>query len=109
MKTALIVGLILALAASIATGLAGLWPNLRDRSSVNDRRERVRIAAAVDRDIVEGNAHVSRVLLDCIRGKALVQVTPDGHTSNVGECAVVAENFGDHIDPVDYDQAACDF
>jgi FtsZ-interacting cell division protein ZipA len=55
MRTVLIVVLVLVLAAAIAAGLAGLWPNLHDRSSVNDRRERVRIASAVNRDTVKGN------------------------------------------------------
>jgi hypothetical protein len=108
-RNALIVCLSLALVASVAAGLAGLWPNLRHRSNVNDRRERVRIAEAVDRDVVINNYHVSRVKLDYIPGKALVEVTQAGHTNNVGECAVVTENFGDHIEKSDYEKAACDF
>ncbi|SRR6266511_908043 len=109
MKIALIVLLTVALAASIAAGLVGLWPDLRDRSNVDERRERVRIASAVDRDIVQGDYHVSRVLLDYLPGKALVEVTESGHTGNVGECAVVAEHFGDVIDHNDYEPTACDF
>lgn len=69
-KLALIVLLSLALAASVAAGLAGLWPNLRDRSNVGDRRERVRIAEAFDRDILNSGFHVSRVKLDYIPGMA---------------------------------------
>jgi hypothetical protein len=107
-RIALIV-LSLALVASVAAGLAGLWPNLRDRSNVSDRRERVRIAEAFDGDILNSGFHVSRVKLDYLPGKALVEVTADGHTNNVGECAVVTENFGEHIERRDYDHAACDF
>jgi hypothetical protein len=107
-KIALIV-LSIALVASIAAGFAGLWPNLRDRSSVNDRRERVRIAEALDRDRISHGYHVSRVKLDYIPGKALVEVTEIGHTDDVGECAVVNENFGDHMDSIDIHKAACDF
>ena len=108
MRIALIV-LSVALVASVAAGLTGLWPNLRDRSSVNDRRERVRIAEAFDSDILNSGFHVSRVKLDYLPGKALIEVTQDGHTNNVGECAVVNENFGHHIEHSDYDHAACDF
>jgi hypothetical protein len=56
----LIVLLSLALVASVAAGLAGLWPNLRDRSNTSDRRERVQIASAFDRDILNSGFHVSR-------------------------------------------------
>jgi hypothetical protein len=101
--------LTLALAASIATGLAGLWPNLRDRSGANDRRERVRIASALDRDVVINNWHVTRVRLDYLPGKALVEIVPPEHTNNVGECLIVAQKFGDRIDDGDWDTTACDF
>jgi hypothetical protein len=104
-----IVLLSLALVASVAAGLAGFWPNLRDRSNVSDRRERLRIANAFDRDILTGGYHVSRVKLDYVPGKALIEVTEVGHTNNVGECVVITENFGDHVEPADYERSACDF
>lgn len=75
MKIALIVLLSLALVASVAAGLDGLWPNLRDSSNVSDRRERVEIAEAFDKDVINSGYHVSRVKLDYIPGKALVEVT----------------------------------
>jgi hypothetical protein len=100
--------LAVALAASVALGLLGLWPDLQG-DSVSDRRERVQIAEAFDRDILNSGFHVSRVKLDYLPGKALVEVVKDGHTNNTGECAVITENFGHHIEGIDYDRAPCDF
>jgi hypothetical protein len=75
--------LAIALAASIALGLLGLWPDLRGEST-SDRRERVQIAEAFDRDIINSGFHVSRVKLNYLPGKALVEVVKDGHTNNTG-------------------------
>jgi hypothetical protein len=100
--------LAIALAASVALGLLGLWPDLRG-GSVSDRRERVQIAAGVDRDILNDNWHVSRIKLDNLPGKALVEAVPTGHSNNVGECAVVTENFGRHVEKREIRKAACDF
>jgi hypothetical protein len=105
-RIALIV-LSVALVASVVAGLAGLWPSLRG-SNVSDRRQRVRIAEAFD-EILNTGFHVSRVKLDYVPGKALVEVVKDGHTNNTGECAVITENFGHHIEGIDYDRAGCDF
>jgi hypothetical protein len=111
MRNGLIVLLAIALAASVAAGLAGLWPNLRGRSSLRDRRERARIAHAVDKLVGAGDSkyHVSRVRLDYLPGRALVLLTEWGHTEAVGGCALVAENFGDRVDPIDVQETACDF
>jgi hypothetical protein len=49
------------------------------------------------------------VKLDYLPGKALVEVVKDGHTNNTGACAVITEDFGNHIERRDYAHAACDF
>jgi hypothetical protein len=97
-----------ALAASIALGLLGLWPNLRGGESTSDRREKVAIASAMD-DFLDRRhveARVVRIQLGYLPGHAMVQVQdPGGHH----ECVVVAERFGHRIEPDDYDHAPCDF
>jgi hypothetical protein len=86
----------------------GLWPDLRGEST-SDRREKVQIAEAFDRDILNPSFHVSRMKLDYLPHRALVEVVKDGHSNNVGACAVVTENFGRHVEHTDYDHVACDF
>jgi hypothetical protein len=110
-KVAVIVLLALALAASVAAGLTGLWPNLRDRGSMGERRERTRIASAFD-EYLHGrgkDSHVIRVRLDYVTGQALVQATEYGHTANVGYCVLVAEHYGAVLDRGDWKEIACDF
>ena len=107
-----IVLLAVALAASIAAGLTGLWPNLRDRGSTRERHERTLIASAFNEfldDEGRDQQHVIRVRLDYLPGQALVQATEYGHTANVGYCVLVRQNYGAVMDRGDYKEIACDF
>lgn len=95
-----------ALAASIAAGLLGLWPDLRN-SSTSDRRARARIAAAVDDFLGSGDLNVTQVRLDYLPHRALIEVqeVSSGHYN----CALVAEDFGAVVGKDDLSNAPCDF
>lgn len=103
--TVALVLLSLALVASIAAGLLGLWPDLRGDSTSN-RREEVRIAAAVNRAFGQ-RANVTRVRLDYLPGRALVEV----QASDSGDrfCYVISQEFGDRVTQQETTRAACDF
>jgi hypothetical protein len=99
--------LAVALVASITIGLLGIWPDLGG-DSVSDRREKVRIASALDAYVSQrgGSVHVVRVRLGYLSGKAMVEVQDSGGHRR---CVVVAERFGDRIERKDYQHAPCDF
>jgi hypothetical protein len=102
------VALAIALAASVALGLLGGWPNLRGGESTADRREKVRIASALDAYVDRRGSvnHVTRVELGYLPGRATVETqNRGGHR----ECVVVVERFGDRIERKDYQLARCDF
>jgi hypothetical protein len=96
----------LALAASVAAGLLDLWPDLRGNDSTADRREKVRIAGAVN-DFLNSGWYVSRVRLNYLPHRALVQ--DKAYSTGRSECLVVAQNFGDRLDDGDWVKAPCDF
>jgi hypothetical protein len=97
--------LALALAASIALGLLGLWPDLRG-NSLGDRRAKARISSAVDRALGQDD-NVTRVRLDYLPGRAMVEV----QAFNTGRrfCFLVIERFGDRVNREDARRIACDF
>jgi hypothetical protein len=100
-----VVLLSIALAASVAVGLLGLWPNARG-DSIGDRRETVRISAAVNRAFGQ-NANVTRIRLNYLPGRALVEVK--GSNNGGRYCFLVVERFGDRVDRKDATRIACDF
>jgi hypothetical protein len=93
------------LAASIAAGLLGLWPDLRSDSTGN-RRDEVRISAAVNRAFGK-RADVTRVRVDYLPGRALVEVRSSDNGSLF--CYLVVERFGQRVDRRDATRVACDF
>jgi hypothetical protein len=99
-----------ALAASIALGLFGLWPDLRGGQSVGDRRETIRLSSAFD-DLLarKGGSdwHVTRVRLDYVPRRAMLEL--QRYSTGRRACAVVSEDFGDVLDGQDVDYTACDF
>lgn len=112
MKIALIVVLAVALAASVAAGLLGLWPDLRSSGdSTADRREKVRIADGWTRRIHkfgdEDNLYVSRVQLGYLPHRALVSLKYFSTGRTI--CLVTAEDFGDRVDNGDFERAPCDY
>jgi hypothetical protein len=107
MKKTWVLALILALAASVAAGLLGLWPDLRSSGeSTADRREKVRIANAVSRHLNEG-WYVSGVRLNYLPHRALVE--DKAYSTGRSECSVVAQDFGDRLDDRDWGLAPCAF
>jgi hypothetical protein len=102
----LVAVLTLALAASVAAGLLGLWPDLRGNDSTADRREEVRIAGAVN-GFINSGWYVSRVRLDYLPHRALVE--NKAYSTGRSACSVVAQNFGDRLDRGDLVRAPCDF
>jgi hypothetical protein len=99
--------LITALAASVALGLLGLWPDLRG-NSVGDRRERARISSAFDAFLTESGSGttVTRIRLHYLPSHALVELESTG---NRHVCVLIAEDFGDVVGANDYKLTACDF
>jgi hypothetical protein len=99
--------LTLALAASVATGLLGLWPDLHGSGeSTADRHEKVRIASAAN-DYIKTGWEISRVRLNYLPHRALILA--EYSSGGRPECAVVAQNFGDRLDHGDVAKAPCDF
>jgi hypothetical protein len=103
------VALGLALAASIVVGLLGLWPSVHG-ASLADRREKARIAAAVDDNLDRqrvGGWLASRVRLGYVPHRAIVEV----QALKTGRrfCMLVAQDFGRQVDPEDVRLSACDF
>ena len=99
MKTAAIIVLAVALAASAAVGLLGLWPNLRssntEKAARAERQEKVRIADAVGAYMT--GWQVSHVTLDYLPHYDLVRIKSD----QFDECVRVPKDFGDRIEARD--------
>jgi type II secretory pathway component PulK len=94
--------LAVALAASVAAGLLGLWPDLRERGNPQaNRREEARIVSALRSSrAVSPQAVVTRVRVDYLPGRDLVQF--EG-----GECVLVAKDFGSSVDHNDLQVTVC--
>jgi hypothetical protein len=107
MKKIWVPALMLALAASVAAGLLGLWPDVSSGESTADRHEKVRIAGAVDNFMDDDNWYVSRVRLNYLPHRALVELK--AYSTGRSECTVAAQNFGDRFDREDWYRAPCDF
>lgn len=99
--------LIVALSVSVALGLLGLWPNLRN-DSTGDRRQRTELASTIQEYVGDrgGSAVVTRIRLDYLPGLALVELKASGSPS---ACATVSEDYGQVFDRSDFKLTACDF
>jgi hypothetical protein len=71
---------------------------------VNDRREKLRIASAFQDFYLSHDVFVTRVRLDYLPHHAMVEAKGLNKF-----CAVVAEDFGNHLGHEDFQIAPCDF
>jgi hypothetical protein len=85
--------------------LLGLWPDLLG-DSTGSRRDEVRIAAAVNRAFGQ-RANVTRVRLDYLPGRALVEVQASESGSRF--CYVISKDFGERLTQQEAMRVASDF
>ena len=98
--------LLVALVASVAVGLLGWWPDLHG-SSVSGRREKTRIAVAVNDFMGGSDWHVTDVRLAYLPHRALLELQK--YSNGRRSCALVPEDFGNVVDANDVQITACDF
>jgi hypothetical protein len=107
-RKSLVIAALIAVAASVAAGVLGLWPDVvHGGDSTADRHEKVRLAGAINHYIKDDNWYVSRVRLNYLPHRALIQLK--AYSTGRSDCAVAAQNFGDRFDREDWVGAPCDF
>jgi hypothetical protein len=93
-------------AGSIALAFLSAWPSPRGGEWASVHRE-ARIASAFQDFYSSLTVIVTRVRLGYLPHRAMVDADDVGNQEEF--CAVVAEDFGDHLDSDDFEVVSCDF